>query len=308
MEAVGAHMVAAVLVLAIVLGPGVACVWLMLRRRRQARLQRKSPLTTNLLRPPGHTLREQLEEARFDLGFDVMSLVAIPAIGMAFLYSMTLVAGRPHPMWILVLTAVLAGACCAYQIRSLMRRGDQMDQWRLGLDAEMAAGQELDQLMRRGAAVFHDLAGEKFNIDHVVIAPQGVFAVETKSFRKPNRNGGTANATVFCDGEVLKFPEWSGSGALRQATRQAQWLSEWLTGATGERIQATPVLALPGWYVDRKGRGPVLVLSGSEIKDHLLKARNAHPLSAEQMQRVVHQVEQRCRDVKPYYRPIEEDK
>lgn len=160
--------------------------------------------------------------------------------------------------------------------------------------------------MRQGAAVFHDLAGDKFNIDHVVIAPQGVFAVETKGYRKPNRDGGAADATVIYDGEVLKLPEWSGSGALRQAARQARWLSEWLTGATGESVQVTPVLALPGWFVDRKGRGPVLVLSGGEIRDHLLKARDARPLSAEQMRRVVHQVEHRCRDVKPHYRPVDE--
>jgi type I restriction enzyme R subunit len=78
-----------------------------------------------------------------------------------------------------------------------------------------------------------------------------------------------------------------------------------VTGATGERIEATPVLALPGWFVDRQGRGPVLVFSGSELRRHLLKARDSRPLSAEQMQRVVHQVEQRCRDVKPRYRPDE---
>ena len=38
------------------------------------------------------------------------------------------------------------------------------------VDAEVAIGQELDQLMRDGAAVFHDMPAERFNIDHVVIA------------------------------------------------------------------------------------------------------------------------------------------
>ena len=52
----------------------------------------------------------------------------------------------------------------------------------------------------------------------------------------------------------------------------------------------------------------MLVLNGGEIRDHLLKARDARPLSTAQMQRVVHQVEQRCRDVKPYYRPLDEDR
>jgi hypothetical protein len=178
-----------------------------------------------------------------------------------------------------------------------------MDKLRLGIDAELAVGQELDQLMRDGAAVFHDLPGDKFNIDHVVIAPQGVFAVETKGYAKPNRGGGTADATVVFDGKSLAFPDWSSSKPIEQADRQARWLADWLTSATGEPVHVAPALALPGWYVERKGRGPVLVFSGRELRGHLLKARTAQPLSAEQMRRVTHQVEQRCRDVEPQYRP-----
>lgn len=307
MESMVAQMVAVAVVMAFVVGPGVAGAWLILRRKRLARQARKSPLTTALLRMPGHTLRQQLEDSRFDMGFDVMTLMAVPGMSLAALYVMTLVTGKPNPVSIMGLALVMVAAYCVYQIRSLLRRGDQMDQWRLGLDAEMAAGQELDQLMRRGAVVFHDMAGDKFNIDHVVVAPQGVFAIETKGYRKPNRDGGAADATVVHDGEVLKFPEWSGAGPLRQAGRQARWLSEWLTSATGERTEATPVLVLPGWFVDRRGRGSVLVLSGAEVQQHLLKVRDAKPLRPEQMQRVVHQLEQRCRDVQPFYRPIEGD-
>jgi len=162
--------------------------------------------------------------------------------------------------------------------------------------------------MRDGAAVFHDLPGEKFNIDHVVIAPQGVFAVETKGYAKPNRGGGTADAKVVFDGRSLAFPEWSSSKPIEQADRQARGLAEWLTSATGEPVHVAPALALPGWYVERKGRGTVLVFSGKEIRGHLLKARTAQPLGVEQMRRVTHPVEQRCRDVEPQYRPADANK
>lgn len=307
MAVFGAQVLAVLLVLAMVLGPALVVVWFILRQRRRDRQARKSPLTGKLLRTPGHTLRAQLEEARSDLGFDLMSLMIAPAFALAFLYVTNLVTDRAHPVALLAVLLGLVAVVCVYQARKLLRSSIQMDQWRLGLDAEMAVGQELDQLLRQGAAVFHDLAGEKFNIDHVVIARQGVFAVETKGYRKPNRDGGATDARVIYDGEVLKFPEWSGAGALRQAARNARWLSEWLTGATGEGIDVTPVVALPGWFVEHKGRGPVFVFSGAQLKDHLLKVRDAKPLSAEQVQRVTHQVEQRCRDVKPYYRPIEDD-
>jgi hypothetical protein len=40
----------------------------------------------------------------------------------------------------------------------------------------------------------------------------------------------------------------------------------------------------------------------------VLKSRGAQSLNAEQMQRVVHQVEQRCRDVKATYRPDDDER
>jgi hypothetical protein len=124
--------------------------------------------------------------------------------------------------------------------------------------------------------------------------------------RKPIRNVGSGDATVVFDGKALQFPDWASDKPIAQAQRQARWLGEWLSSASGERTEVTPVLALPGWFVERKGRGAVMVLSGPDLQKYLLKARNAHPLSAEQMARLVHQVEQRCRNVKPTYRPDSE--
>lgn len=306
MQALGTQAVAVALVLAIVLGPGWIGAQLLYRRKKLERQRRRSPLTQKLLRAPGHTLRERLEEGRTDLVVELVILMFLPTLVMALLYVVSLVSGRPHPIAVLALTGAAVVVFAAYQTRKLLVRARQLEQWGLGLDAEMAAGQELDQLMRQGAVVFHDVAAERFNIDHVVIARQGVFAVETKGYRKPIRDGGREDAKVRYDGKSLAFPDWAASRPLAQAERQARWLADWLSHATAERIEVLPVLALPGWFVDRKGRGPVLVLSGDELKDHLLKARDARPLSEEQVRRVAHQVEQRCRDVAPFYRPVDE--
>ena len=306
METLTQQVLAMVATLVIVMAPMAAGVWFLLRRKRQARRERRSPLTGPLLRMPGHALRERLDEARIDTALEMVFLMVAPAIGLSVLFAQSLVSGKLMPAGFLTFMLILLLGFTAYQVRSLMRRSVELDQLRLGLDAEVAVGQELDQLMRQGAWVFHDLAGDKFNIDHVVVAPQGVFAVETKGYRKPNRKGGTADATVAYDGQALKFPDWSSDKPLLQAQRQARWLSEWLSSATGEPIEVAPVLALPGWYVDRKGRGPVAVLSGPDLQRHLLKARDARALSAEQVQRVAHQVERRCRDVEPGYRAEDE--
>jgi hypothetical protein len=231
-----------------------------------ARQRRRSPLTADLLRGPGHALREKLEDLRIDIGMDTILLTVVPTLPLAYFQIHSLISGRPIGFWTVGVTLIGAAGFVVFQIRTLLRTAAEMDKLRLGLDAELAVGQELDQLMREGAAVFHDMPADRFNIDHVVIAPQGVFAVETKGYSKPIRGGGKADATVVFDGKTLTLPDSAGRWAIEQAERQARWLADWLKRNTGDKVAVTPVLALPGWFVERTGRSNVLVFSGKELR------------------------------------------
>jgi len=285
-------------VAASLIGPALGVGSLVLRRRR-ARARRKTPLVDDLLRAPGHTLREQLDDVTIDLQWDVFALAAIPLLTLAvFLAQGHLRSDLRAVMHLAPLTAIVVLAFIGLMVRKMWRAGERLDKLRAGLDAELAAGQELDQLMREGAVVFHDVPANDFNIDHVVVSREGVFAIETKGFTKPNGGRGKTNATVEFDGSILRFPTWVAKAPLEQAQRQAHWLATWLTRAIGAQIRVLPVLALPGWYMKRTGRGEVRVFSGGELKG-LLKARGAQALSAQDVQRVAHQLEQRCRTVEP---------
>jgi hypothetical protein len=305
MTELGTQVIVVAVVVLLTVAPAVAAGWLLMQRKRRARQRRRSPLTADLLRSPGQTLREELEERRSDSMVDLLTLMIVPSVSLAVVYGQAVFNARVAPLGVLVVVAVSVAAFIAHRVRLLYRRGEQMDRLRLGLDAELAVGQELDQLMRDGAVVFHDVPGEKFDVDHVVVAPQGVFAVETKGYSKPTEIAGKAGATVVFDGKALMFPDRSGAKAIDQARRQAKWLADWLARATSEPVHVTPVLALPGWFVERKGRGDVHVFSGKELRKHLLGLRQAQPVVAEQMQRIAHQLEQRCRTVRPEYRADE---
>lgn len=280
------------------IGPALGIGSLMLRRRR-ARARRRTPLVDDLLRAPGHTLRERLDDARIDLQWDVFALVAIPLLTLAVFLAQGHLRGDLRAILHLApLFAVVVLAFIGFMVRKLWMAGDRLDNLEAGLDAELAAGQELDQLMRQGAVVFHDVPAPDFNIDHVVVSVEGVFAIETKGFTKPKGRRGMADATVEFDGGILRFPTRATKDPLEQAQRQAAWLARWLTKAVGTPICVLPVLALPGWYVKRTGRGDVRVFSGKELSG-LLKARGAQALSTQDVQRVAHQLEQRCRTVAP---------
>lgn len=281
-------------------GPGVAIVFLLLRKKRR-RAKRRSPIGIDLLRSPGHTVREQLEEATNDLTWDIVVLCVTPLAMLSVYLAQArsgLVSANGHTEIIYVVFVV---GLIAWMIGKLLKAGERIDNLRAGFDAELAVGQELDQLMRTGAAVFHDFPAEGFNIDHVVISNEGVFAVETKGYTKLIGDKGKVNAKVIFDGRTLKFPTWTTSEPLEQAERQAKWLSKWATSAVGGMVVATPVLALPGWFVERTGRSSVRVYSGRALGS-LLKTPSPQPLSDEDVQRISHQVEQRCRTVVPTYR------
>jgi hypothetical protein len=280
-------------------GPLLAIGFLVIRKRR-VRARRRSPVAIDLLRSPGHTLREQLDEAGIDVLSDMFLLMLIPLMVLAVFLAQSHLHGLEGMMHLGPVYAVLVLSFVAFMVRKLWRAGEQLDKLKAGYDAELAVGQELDQLMRQGAFVFHDLPAVNFNIDHVVIAAEGIFAIETKGFTKPKRGQGRADATVTFDGKVLKFPTWTTKEPLEQAMRQADWLAKWLTSAVGCPVHAHPVLALPGWFVELGGRGDVSIYSGKQLSQ-LLRSRGAQPLSDQDVQRVAHQVQQRCRTVAPKY-------
>ena len=160
----------------------------------------------------------------------------------------------------------------------------------LGLEAEMAAAEEINRLMQRGYTTFHDVPGGKdFNIDHVIVGPTGVYAVETKG--RPKKARGT--------GKALHFPEWRETKPLDQVTANAQWLRNWLTKAVGEQVTVCPVLLLPGWWVERTGRGDVLVGNAKEVAQMVGFDRGSGSLAESLQKRIAHQLDQRCRNLEP---------
>jgi len=268
------------------------CVYVIKRQNRR----RKSPLGEKLLRGPGESLRREISkntDKTIDLFFRLF-FVFIPPLFLFML--LAYIHDNLIPVWELGLVFFLYVVLIFFGTRQLYRLLKQRFNLSLGLDAEQAVGQELNQLMLSGCHVYHDFPANKFNIDHVVVGPSGVFAVETKGRTKPKNKDGKADHNVIFDGQKLQFSSWIETAPLDQAKRQAEWLSKWLTNATGTPIKVQGVLVLPGWYVTRKGTGPVWVISGKEV--YSLK-NGRQVVNQQTIQQVSHQLEQRCRDVGP---------
>ena len=123
----------------------------------------------------------------------------------------------------------------------------RVQQLKLGRDGEQAVGQYLERLRAGRADVFHDVPGDGFNIDHVVLSVHGFYAIETKTRSKPLR--GDARVALSEAGITVNgyLPE---RDPLVQAQAGAKWLARLLEETTGKRFPVRGVVLFPGWYVE----------------------------------------------------------
>ena len=263
-------------------------LWRLHQERKKQLEGREEPFTGYPIRPPGETLRLEIaamEEERSDL---VYELLLFPlAMGL-------LVANAPqmrNTVGVIVAFLIVAGITF-WRGPKLVRLYSRLRDFNLGYLGERVVGEELNQLMLDGFRVFHDVPFDGFNIDHVIVGKQGVFAVETKTRRKPRDDDGTKRYSVTYDGRSLRWPMGEDQFGLQQTQDNARTLAAFLTSATGERTEVAGMLVVPGWWVERTGRGPVNVLNEKEVKHSFSRQRQ---LDDEQIQRIVHQLTEKCR-------------
>lgn len=261
---------------------------------RHQRKGRRNPLTYQMLRAPGESISQRIDLLSNDIDLNLTMSGIVPLLCYSMYLSTRYIANNQISPVIFV---VLSAAFLAYFGVRLNKAYVQRHKEQLGLDCERSVGQELNQLMLDGCRVFHDVQADSFNIDHVVIASNGVFAIETKGRSKPDRGRGQEDVLVTYEGQTLQFPTWREREPIEQAKRQAAWLSGWLSKAVGEQVLVKPVLALPGWFVDRKSKD-FLIYNGKNPQ-YLMKIATEKPLSPEMIQRVAHQLDQQCRDIAP---------
>lgn len=79
----------------------------------------------------------------------------------------------------------------------------------IGAEGERSAARDLEELKASGWHVFHDVTPRRdaaWNIDHVLIGPGGVYAIETKNWNKSDKN-----AKCLWDGTTLRLRLSSGA-------------------------------------------------------------------------------------------------
>ena len=278
-------------------------VWL----RKRARQDRAPfPENTRLLRGPGESLRrkvadlEELITQTLVLGL----LLPLAALGLGLFLAAQL-QGLPQLLVVGlgVVALVVLLVVMARRVTTILARRNNTA---LGAFGERIVAEHLEPLKTTGHHVFHDVpAGDApagsttapFNLDHVVVGPGGVFAIETKTRRKGRTRVGFMAHEIIYDGRALAYPWGEDQHGLDQARRQAEWLAAHLHRQLGRPVPVRPILVFPGWMIIRKGSGPVTVLNPKELPS-AIHTRGAEPvLDAAMIDLISRQLDTRCRDV-----------
>jgi hypothetical protein len=208
----------------------------------------KSPIKEPLLRLPGQSIDEQinhlLNEKQLNYVLLAFGFFLLALIGWIQSFNNS----RLNP-WLMSITAVPVVAYCAFRFWQTMK---EIKRLRLGRDGERAVAEQLDILKGQGAIVFHDLIGNGFNLDHVVLSSQGVFVVETKTYSKPIKG----SPSVTFDGKTLLVNGFEPErNPVTQVQSNARWLGEMLQSSTGKKYPVRPVVLFPGWFVEPFPKG-----------------------------------------------------
>ena len=260
--------------------------------------KRRSPFTQNLLRSPGESLIRKLDNLNIEINVYLVSLVLIPLLSYSLILSFSYHKDKSINLIDVYASAIIGFTFIIYFLTKIIRLLNERKITRLGYEGEVAVGQELNQLMLNGYYVYHDFPADDFTIDHIIVGQSGVFAVETKAQSKSTTRSVSGNATVTYNGRLLLFPQGVDLKTIEQAKHQAAWLTNWIGSAVGEKVAVRPVVALPGWYVKRTSPNGMPVVNPKQFPS-LFKHISPRFLSPELISRIIHQLEQKCRDVVP---------
>ena len=211
-------------------------------------LKTKSPLKAKPLRNPGQSLDKEIDRLLNDKLIFYL-LITTFFIAYAAMEWYRWYANAPYSPLQYTIIAILITSFSVFNGIKIRKKVKLL---KLGLDGEKAVGQFLELMRERGYKIFHDIVGEKFNIDHVIICKNGIFTIETKTFSKPI-NG---RAKIEYDGKKITVNgHETFTNILAQAKAEAHWLKNFFKESTGKEIQVKPVVVFPGWWIENSAAG-----------------------------------------------------
>lgn len=233
---------------------------------------KKSPLKSKPLRHAGQSLDEEIEKSISE--YILMHLFAIAL----FLYVIIMEWYRwymqspptPKTMTILLLPFIV------YSLYKLIKEVKKIRSLKQGRDGEKAVGQYLESFRELGMKVHHDIVGDGFNIDHILISTKGIYLIETKTYSKPFKG----KTEIEFDGLNFYHNGVTYNDNIQiQVTAGSTWLRNIIEELTVKKVDVKPVVVFPGWFVKmtNKHNSNIWALNPKNLKGFISSQKEIIP-------------------------------
>lgn len=134
----------------------------------------------------------------------------------------------------------------AYQKVKALRK--TLKNYRKGLEGERLVGEVINKLSNENTFVFHDIPGDRFNVDHIIVSTRGVFVIETKHFDRSKCHEFTFDGNMVYrqmkDGTKYLCPK-----LLPQMDGEARFIQNEIENRTEMKIPVIKVAVLIGSFI-----------------------------------------------------------
>lgn len=135
--------------------------------------------------------------------------------------------------------------------------------WRRGVEGEQSTGAQLEKLAAQGWQTVHDRALKKSNVDHVLVGPGGVFAIDSKNL---------SSRIEVIDG-VLHTDGFANQRLARNARGIAAQINATIKAATPHNVWVEAVLVLWGDFEQNYAQGDRITYVAGETLTPWLHSR-----------------------------------
>ena len=123
-----------------------------------------------------------------------------------------------------------------------------LNNYRKGLEGERLVGEVLNKLSNDQTYVFHDIPGDRFNVDHIIVSTRGVFVIETKHFDRSKCHEFTFDGNMVYrqmkDGARFLCPK-----LLPQMDGEAKFIQNEIENRPEMKIPVIKVAVLIGCFI-----------------------------------------------------------
>lgn len=243
---------------------------------------------TSVKRLPGQALREERDKLFDKLVNDPAVLMFVGWVVLV-IECLHIFGGIQPSLWLGIPIAIVY---TVYAISKIYKARRELRKYRRGEEGERIVAQAIEQdLIPAGYIVFHDIPlekdGRRFNIDHLLIGPNGIFAIETKNYSKPTKG----SPEVKYDGTELL---WNGvkhknRDEIVQAKSAALSAKALILELTGINVYVHPVLCAVGWFAKSTNLygHPVLLTMEKTLKSTIPNVVAKQGLSEEDRNKIV---------------------